>query len=291
MTWTDVKIAHRQLADCVVEGKGTGKDATEAWLAFCATATQGAEHVPYHMEAVFRLLDEIGQGKERGDIVILDHGCGGCLTLLYLLANGYTGIHGVDIGGALPRWQAFLQHVVGLEGDRLYLYDGTALPFGDQRIDLIFSDQVIEHIRPNVLQSFYSEERRVLRPGGAAFHRVPHRLAPYDSHTRTWFLHYLPRALWLRLLRLIGRSSVTAETALFLRWPWVHRRLVRRYLGNYEDQTVQRFADQSDLSHYEGPKGLRRAVAGLLRTPVLGPIARAVVRNIGMIDTVSRRSV
>lgn len=285
MSWSEIKSAYRHLAERV----SSGEDATAAWHRFKTVATRGADEVPYHMQAIFRLLEEIGARKPTADIAILDHGCGGGLTLHYLLANGYSGIHGVDIGSNLPAWQGFLRDTVGLDGERLLVYDGTVLPFEDESFDLIFSDQVIEHVRPDVLERFYSEERRVLRPGGIVFHRVPHRLAPYDSHTRTWFLHYLPRALWLRLLRLIGRSSVTAETALFLRWPWVHRRLVRRHLGGYEDRTLQRFARLSDLTHYEGPKGLRRAAAALLRVPLIGAMAGVIVRNVSMIDTVSRR--
>lgn len=286
MSWTEIKQAHQRLLDCVKEGR----DPSAAWRDFSALAGSDPDQIPYHMQSVFRLLEEIAQRKPIERIAILDHGCGGCLTLMYLLANGYSGIHGVDIRGKLSAWQSFLSEHIGLKDLRLAEYDGTALPFDDASFDLVFSEQVIEHVRPDVLEHYYREERRVLRPGGIAFHRVPHRLTPYDSHTRTWFLHYLPRFFWLRCLRLIGRSSITAETALFLRWPWIHRRLIRRYLGNLEDQTLDRFTRVTDLSHYEGPKGLRRRVAGLLKVPVIGFFARIFVRNISMIDTVSRRS-
>mgnify|MGYP001765045447 CR=1 FL=1 len=68
-------------------------------------------------------------------------------------------------------------------------------PFADDWFDVVISEEVVEHVPTSLVANYYSEAARVLRPDGVAYYTVPHRLGPYDSHTRTWFVHYLPRML------------------------------------------------------------------------------------------------
>lgn len=283
-TLGDLKAAHADLASRCRDGAALA----DSWAHFSQLARVAFDNPPYHLRLVQNLLAEFDARAERKDIRILDHGCGGGLTLLYLLANGYEGIHGVDIGGWCESWSRLLKGHLGLKGQRFFVYDGHKLPFADNSFDFIFSTQVIEHVRTDVLESFYSEEGRTLAAGGIAYHQVPHRLVPFDSHTRTWFLHYLPRTVWLSVLRLMQQDMTVPEQALFLRWPWTHRRLARRFLGSVHDTTLNRFAGMSDLSAYEGPRSLRKLLGQLLRTPVVGFVGGFVLRNFVMLDTVSR---
>jgi len=292
MTWQEIKMAYNSLANAAraeYENNALFEESVFAWKVFCEIATRGPTEIPYHMGVHFECLAELGRHRDRRAIRILDHGCGGGLTILYLLANGYEGIHGIDIGGQPEVWNTFLVRHARLSGPRFHVYDGSVLPFEDATFDLIFSEQVLEHVRPNAIAKYYSEEYRVLHPGGLVFHRVPHRLSPYEGHTRTWLLHYLPRNIWLHLLRALGKSSATAEEALYLRWPWVHRRLARTHLGSCEDRTLKRIQGMSDLTGFEGPKGLRRALGFLVRVPLLNQLVWAVLRNFVMLDTVSRK--
>ncbi len=282
--WLEIKAAYRPLADAIQQGR----DPTAAWTGFRSAVDACAEKPPYHLQLFLDLLDEARGERPRSQVRILDHGCGGALTLLFLLANGYEGIHGVDIGGWCESFNAFLNDRLGLKGQRFFVYDGETLPFDDDYFDFVFSTQVVEHIHPDVLDSYYAEEGRTLAPGGMAYHQVPHRLVPYDSHTQTWLLHYLPRSLWLAILRRMGQDMTVPEGHLFLRWPWVHRKLVRRYLGHCEIRTMKRFMGLSDLSDYDGPKGLRRLLGQLLAIPVLGWLGRKLLANLVMLDTVSR---
>ncbi|MEN8198308.1 MAG: class I SAM-dependent methyltransferase, partial [Pseudomonadota bacterium] len=216
-----------------------------------------------------------------------DHGCGSGATLLYLLARGYTGIHGVDVGGACAGWNTLLAAEYGIEQPRFFVYDGKRLPLGDESIDLVFSQEVLEHVAPDVIDSYYGEEARVLRPGGIAFHQVPHRLAPYDSHTGTWLLHYLPRPAYLAIHRRFGEKADFVENQLFLRWPWVHRRAMRRHFGGCSDLTLDRLQALDRLDYYDGPAGLRRFVGQAVRTPVIGVPAGFLLKNLVMLDTLS----
>jgi SAM-dependent methyltransferase len=237
---------------------------------------------------VLELLEEARGDRPKSDIRILDHGCGGGKLLIYILANGYEGIYGVDVSGPWECLNRLTNGHLGLPGKRFFNYDGKTLPFDDGTFDFIFSTQVIEHVHDDVLESYYAEEARVLAAGGMVYHQVPHRLVPYDSHSRTWFLHYLPRRVWIAALRALGHKAKGYEETMWLRWPWIHRRLARRYLGPLEDRTMERFLGLTDFTHYDGPKGLRSVLARIVRLPVIGTISRAALKNFVMIDTISR---
>lgn len=282
--WGDIKQAYADLS-AALQGSG---DFEQAWNIFSSVAVESEQNPPYHLRILLELLNDVQSGRRRQDVTILDHGCGGAVSLLYLLALGYEGIHGVDVGGACEDWNRLTNEHLGLKGQRFFIYDGSTLPFRNDTFDFIFSNQVIEHLEDHVLEAFYSEEGRVLVPGGMAYHQVPHRLVPYDSHTRTWFIHYLPRSIWLRILRAMGRDSETAVKHLFLRWPSTHRRFARLHLGCVEDRTMDRFIGVTDLSYFEGPRALRRSLGVLVAMPGLGPIVQKLFANFVMLDTVSK---
>ena len=50
-------------------------------------------------------------------------------------------------------------------------YDGRTIPVSDASVDVVFSSNVLEHIRD--LKSFQAEIRRVLVPGGMCLHVLP----------------------------------------------------------------------------------------------------------------------
>ncbi len=83
---------------------------------------------------------------------------------------------------------------------RFVTYDGATLPFGDATFDLIYSRQVLEHVRhPDV---HLAEVRRVLKPGGA-FIGSTSQLEPYHS-----------RSLWNYTL--FGFAELVSEAGLQL---------------------------------------------------------------------------
>lgn len=286
MSWPKLKTALAEMSRASDEGGAL----EEQWDAFVELVKASNNQPPYHLRTLLRTVTDAGRGRDKADLRILDHGCGGGAALLYLCALGYTGIYGIDLPvDTTGRWNRLLREVLGIQDPRFLGYDGGTLPYDDNTFDVVFSQQVLEHVRPAYLDAYYAEEHRVLKPGGVVVHQVPHRLVPYDSHTRTWFLHYLPHRAWRWLLRRIGKSSVTTETALFLRWPWVHRGKLRAQFGGYTDLTVDRLILFDDFSYYDGPVRLRRLIAHCVRWPLVGPVARGLLRNLVMIDTVSRK--
>lgn len=63
-------------------------------------------------------------------------------------------------------------------GAEFHSFDGINIPFNDNSFDLIFSNQVLEHVRHPV--ELLKEARRVLKPGGFMVGSTSH-LEPYHS--------------------------------------------------------------------------------------------------------------
>ena len=282
MSWPEIKAANIKL-----QGVSNGPIA-EAWREFAATVERTASTPPYHLAILLRRIEQYRGTRPPEEIAILDHGCGGGLTLLYLAARGYTNIYGVDVGGNHIFRNRISAELLNHEEPRFTTYDGRSLPLADNTIDIVFSQQVLEHVRDDVLDSYYAEESRVLKPDGWAIHQVPHRLTPYDSHTKSWFIHYLPRPLHCAVGRLIG---VEIPDHLNLRWPWRHRCAARRHIGSCQDLTLERLIAASDFTYYDGPVRLRRLISAMLSLPLVGGIFGAAVQHFAMMETLSVRLV
>jgi hypothetical protein len=144
------------------------------------------------------------------------------------------------------------------------------LPFEDGAMDFVLSQQVLEHVPDGVLDAYYREEGRVMRAGAAAYHEVPHRMMPYDSHMRSFFVHLAPRRLAARIYRALGRNVGFYENHLFLRWPWVHSQLAQRHIGPMDDLTLERLRRIPVSDEYEGNLLLRRIGGTAIALPGVG---------------------
>jgi len=77
--------------------------------------------------------------------------------------------------------------------------DGTNLHFGDGEFDIVFSNSVIEHLRTwEAQQQFAQEVRRV---GRHYWVQTPAREFFVEPHLLTPCIHWLPRAVQLKLAR------------------------------------------------------------------------------------------
>ncbi|NMM45608.1 class I SAM-dependent methyltransferase [Rhodospirillaceae bacterium KN72] len=285
MAWTDIKKSYLAMKSALERGESP----SDVWLEFKAVVeSEHKKSPPYHLIPVLTQIERMSEGKARSEIAILDHGCGSALTLLYLAAVGYTDIWGVDIETSdCEIWNALTGQCFGHEGQRFFAYDGMTLPIADDTIDFVISQEVLEHVTAACLDAYYGEEARVMRRGAAVLHSVPHRLVPYESHTKTWLLHMvLPHSVWIALLKLFGRSNNTAENYLFLRWPWDHRRMLNRYFTGAEDLTLERLRGLDVSEYYDGSSRLRQIVSTLSRYPLIGPL----LSNFVMADTLAYKA-
>jgi SAM-dependent methyltransferase len=242
----------------------------------------------YHIRPILRQLTRIQEatGKAPSEIRILDHGCGGGGTLLYLAALGYTDVHGVDIGGHIGKVDGMLRAVTKSDAPRVRLYDGQTLPFSERTIDLIFSQQVLEHVRDRLIENYITEEVRVLNTDGIAYHQIPHRFTPWESHTKTWCIHYFPNAVRRWLYRRLGHDPDYIQEMLHLRTPSYFRRLFKAHFGILEDETLERLTLIPDPAYYDGNLRLRNMIAAVAKFPILG----AVFSQLVMLDFIGRKN-
>jgi SAM-dependent methyltransferase len=69
----------------------------------------------------------------------------------------------------------------GVRNLKQVIYDGFDLPIDDATIDVMISDQLLEHLHPDDIGLHLAMIRRVLRPGGVYLIRTPHAFTgPHD---------------------------------------------------------------------------------------------------------------
>jgi len=102
--------------------------------------------------------------------------------------------------------------------------DAIHLPFLDGSVDVVVCAQVYEHV-PDA-DRMVEEMHRVLVAGGLVFFSGPNWLFPIEPHYGLPFLHWLPRLLADRFLRILGRGDHYYEKSLTV---WRLQRMLRRF--------------------------------------------------------------
>lgn len=121
----------------------------------------------YYRAIWLRRLHQWGDPKPDADLSVLDVGCGPGY-FLSVLSEVYPQVDlvGVDIDDEL------LDAARQCVGDnRLVRASAQDLPFSASSFDLVFSNQVVEHLH-NPTQ-FFREAHRILRPGGLLLFSTP----------------------------------------------------------------------------------------------------------------------
>jgi len=102
-----------------------------------------------------------------------EFGAGDC-RLGFRVADRVEEVVGIDISNQIGEAEVPANF-------RLVLYDGERVPLPDGSLDVMFSDQLLEHIHPDDTPGHFREIHRLLRPGGAYIFRTPHRFTgPHD---------------------------------------------------------------------------------------------------------------
>ena len=172
--------------------------------------------------------------------------------------------------------------------------------------DLVISAQVAEHLRDDEVIEYYSEEGRVLKKEGLAYHELPHKYIPYESHTRLWLIHLFPYfckpLLYGIFISIQKRKNLFLKGSyyayfyskkfLILRTPNFHKKMLLKYIGHYEDITVKRLKKKMDFSSYDhdSPTRLRKIIQKLFNIPILGRIFISIFKNFFILQTLARRN-
>lgn len=122
---------------------------------------------------MLKLLSEREGPFER----VLDVGCGGRIYEPFIDAGEYIGIDVEESG----------HDRTGKIVDRFF--DGTSIPFDDDRFDLVLCTEVLEHAVD--AEKLFAEMKRVLKPNAALFLTVPYiwgeHEVPYDFRRYTTY--------------------------------------------------------------------------------------------------------
>ena len=135
-------------------------------------------------------------------------------------------------------------------GLEFVLGDGRRMPFEDNSFDLVFSNAVIEHVGSLQQQErFLLESVRVARKH--IFLTTPNRWYPVELHTLLPFVHYLPKQLHRRILRLFGHEFLSREENLKLMdIASIKRLLHKNGIHNYQIDTISFFGLPSNIYVY-----------------------------------------
>lgn len=111
----------------------------------------------------------------RPDMTIAEIAPGDCLFLTQIAAR-VRFAYGVDICDQRPATLARAKNL------QLIVYDGyDTREIADASLDLVFSDQLIEHLHPQDTAEHFRFVKRLLKPGGSYLFRTPHALTgPHD---------------------------------------------------------------------------------------------------------------
>jgi len=159
---------------------------------------------------------------------------------------------GCGIGMYTGAFQRYSAHVFGIEIEYARAWTargratglaqsvGESLPFADQTFEVVFSHEVLEHVRDD--RKCFREMVRVTRPGGKIVLFVPNRLYPFETHGIYWrgtyrfgniaLVNWLPDKLRDRLAPHVRAYTRRALHTLFAEVPvkvLVHTRIFPGY--------------------------------------------------------------
>jgi len=123
------------------------------------------------------------------DAVFLEVGCGDAAVTQAVAAHVQEAV-GIDVTGTL------IDHAAAPANFRFVRTDGTNLPLADGMADLVYSNQLMEHLHPDDARQQLQEVIRVLRPGGRYVCSTPNRLT--GPHDISCYFDHEPRGFHLR---------------------------------------------------------------------------------------------
>jgi len=137
---------------------------------------------------IARALQDVAQERR---LSVLDMGCGDGLLMRSFAAFGHE-LHGFDLPDREPALRAQMAPLFGDRyGERIKIMaDERRIPFEDGMFDVVYSNQVFEHVR--FLDQMLAESARVLKPGGTFIALFPLATYPVEGHCLVPFAHWLP---------------------------------------------------------------------------------------------------
>lgn len=105
------------------------------------------------------------------------------------------------------------------------IYDGKRIPVEDDHFDILICNSVLEHVPPDERAALAAEMRRVAR---SLFCQTPANSFPIEPHFLMPFVHWLPRRLGYRLIKVSPWRLLSRPTPETIRSYWWDTRLLSR---------------------------------------------------------------
>ena len=147
---------------------------------------------------ILKLAEKISQRESRS-MKILDLGCGNGSVVFDLINSGLDA-YGADIKFKQGANVSMLENAGRIR--KIKFAEVYQLPFDDGEFDLVFSEQVMEHVQDH--HSVASEIARVLKRDGVSIHRFPSRLRPIESHVFVPFSSVIRLYPWIIFWTALG---------------------------------------------------------------------------------------
>ncbi|MGA1844473.1 MAG: class I SAM-dependent methyltransferase [bacterium] len=212
---------------------------------------------------IARRLHDLAQGRR---LSILDMGCGDGSVIEHLLDYGYD-LYGYDLEGGIGSLRdRVAAYADGSGNDRIRTApDERSIPFADDLFDVIYANQVFEHVR--FIDRMIEECARVLRPDGVLLATFPLATSPFEAHIGIPGAHWIPpgrcRARYLSIfyaLRLRPRlPDCTAEETAYRQDRYLTECTYYRFMNEFVSLATYYFDSCSNETDH-----LIRAKADLL---------------------------
>jgi SAM-dependent methyltransferase len=230
---------------------------------------------------IARKLEELAVATPNRKLDVLDLGCGEGTVMEQLFDYNYE-LYGYDLGERTdvlrtrfgPRFQNTFDDHIRIAPDE------RSIPFANQSFDVIYANQVFEHIK--FLDRIYAECARVLRPGGVLITLFPLATYPVELHAKIPFAHWIPpgrvRIAYLQFFYALGlrpRWQGTSAHESAVHWDETLRKICYyRFMNEIQDLSEYYFENwQLDTASYirakvdllnANPSAMRRKMGALL---------------------------
>jgi SAM-dependent methyltransferase len=155
------------------------------------TAHPSAADKPWNSATTLYIARALHSASRGRSLSVLDMGCGEGRLIRYFNDYGHR-MHGFDLPDRAAALRANLGPLFPDDFDRRIRIadDERRIPFDDSMFDVVYANQVFEHIR--FLDQMLAECVRVLKPGGTLITLFPTATYPVEGHALIPFAHWLP---------------------------------------------------------------------------------------------------
>ena len=301
MSWKKLKKQYYIIVEKIKKKKNLFTD----WLNFQTLTLQISKNPPQAIFEIQNSLEIIEKIKPKSKIRFFYHECGGGLKVIYFAAIGYKNVYGVNVNFDVFLINKILKTKFKVSEIRFLKTEGKNVPFKKNFFDFIISARVLEHLTDEEAFLCYSEEGRVLKENGFAYHEVPHKYISYESYYRLWFIRFFPYfckpflyGLFLSIQKKKNLFSIDSFNAdyfsknfLILRSPHFHKKILIKNIESFIDLNYNRLFREEDISSYDNdsPIILRKFIQKLFIIPLLGKFLALICKNFFIPQTLSKK--